>query len=44
MNWLKNVMLFRLFILVIQLEKTYYNTITEDIEKKSPKHDKYIPS
>ena len=35
-------MLFRLLILVIQLEKVDYNTKIDEIEKKIPDHDKYI--
>ena len=35
-------MLFRLLILLIQLEKVDYNTKIDKIEKKIPDHDKYI--
>ena len=42
MNWVKKLMLFRLFILVIQLKKTDNNMQFEDIEKKIHEHDKYI--
>ena len=42
MNWVKTLMLFRLFILVIQLKKADNNMQFEDIEKKTHEHDKYI--
>ena len=44
MNWLKNLMLFTLLILVIWLQKTDYNTKINEIGKKITDHnqDKYI--
>ena len=42
MNWVKTLMLFRLFILVIQLKEADNNMQFEDIEKKTHEHDKYI--
>ena len=42
MNWVKKLMLFRLFTLVIQLKEADNNMQFEDIEKKTHEHDKYI--
>ena len=44
MNWLKNLMLFTLLILVIWLQKTDYNTKINEIAKKitDHNHDKYF--
>ena len=42
MNLVKKLMLFRLFILVIQLKEADNNMQFEDIEKKTHEHDKYI--
>ena len=39
MNWLKNLMLFTLLILVIWLQKTDYNTKINEIAKKITDHD-----
>ena len=42
MNWLNNLALIRLLILVIYLKEADYNKKIEDTEKKVSNHDKYI--
>ena len=42
MNWLKKLMLFRLLILLIYLEKQTITQKLTKIEKKIPNHDIYI--
>ena len=42
MNWLRNLMLFRLLMLSIQQKKLSTSQKIEEIEKEIPKHNKYI--